>query len=197
LQILHIKNNLFTGTIPSMLGELPYLSWFDASHNHLYGTIPASFGTSKSIKDFRLANNMIYDPVPQSLCANQNVNGGLTKQYGCDAVICSLGSFSDIGHATDADAGCKPCPEGETNLYLGSTTCRVFSFTEIMSLFFDVMNGDSWPGSHKTNWRDLSVDSCSWAGIACDESGEPISLTFPLKGADDGSAVKTLPRWQT
>jgi hypothetical protein len=178
------------------VGELPYLSWFDASHNHLHGTIPASFGASLSIKDFRLANNMIYDPVPHALCANPNVNGGLTKQYGCDGVICSLGSYSDVGHATDADGGCKPCLPGETNLYLGSTTCRRFSWTEIMSLFFDVMKGDSWPSSYKTNWRDLTVDSCAWAGIACDASGEPVSLTFPLLGADDGSSSQSLPRWQ-
>ena len=29
LQILHVKGNRMTGTIPEDIGNLPYLSWFD------------------------------------------------------------------------------------------------------------------------------------------------------------------------
>ena len=91
LQILHVKLNSLTGTISSQLGTLPYLSWFDVSGNRLHGTIPSTFGTSSSLKDFRLGGNMIYEPIPQSLCTNVNINGGLTRNYGCDGVIWSLG----------------------------------------------------------------------------------------------------------
>ena len=64
--------NQLTGTIPAAYGELPYLSWFDVSHNQLHGTIPATFGQSRSIKDFRLGGNMFYDPVPPSLVGDDN-----------------------------------------------------------------------------------------------------------------------------
>lgn len=57
LQILHVKNNELTGTIPSSLGELGYLTWIDASLNMLSGTIPASLGSRPLLKDLRLHDN--------------------------------------------------------------------------------------------------------------------------------------------
>ena len=82
---------------------------------------------------------MFYDPVPPSLCTNANVNGGLATTYGCDGVICPLGTYSESGHATLADGGCKKCPEGETTMYLGSSECRPFSPEDILSILFDAM----------------------------------------------------------
>jgi hypothetical protein len=184
LQILHIKLNQLTGTISSKFGELPFLSWFDVSSNRLHGTIPATFGGSRSIKDFRLGGNMIYDPIPQSLCTNTNVNGGLTRMYGCDGVICPLGTYSDPGHATHSE-GCKPCPEGTTTMYLGSSSCEEFSEADILSIFFDVMGGHTWNALQKSHWKESDGSVCEWHGISCDENGEIDSIRFPLLGIDD------------
>jgi hypothetical protein len=184
LQILHLKLNKLTGTISSQLGELPFLSWFDVSTNKLHGTIPASFGASKSIKDFRLGGNMIYEPIPHSLCTNTNINGGLTRNYGCDGVICPLGTFSDPGHATHS-SGCTPCPEGQTNMYLGSSSCQEFSEADILSVYFDVIRGDQWNALQQLHWKDRSVDICEWYGVSCDEDGEIQSLRIPVAGLDD------------
>jgi hypothetical protein len=77
LQILHLKDNLLTGTIPE-LGRNPLLSWVDLSDNYLHGPIPPSFGTSRVIEDLRLGHNMIHDPIPPGLCSNTRLNGGAT-----------------------------------------------------------------------------------------------------------------------
>jgi hypothetical protein len=136
----------------------------DASDNRLHGTIPSSFGSSSSIKDFRMANNMLYDPIPSTLCSNTNLNGGATLKYGCAGVLCPLGSYTENGHAMDAHSGCIPCPPGETTMYLGSSSCRAFSEKDILSLLFDVLQGERWPPRHKENWRDYKVSVCDWAG---------------------------------
>lgn len=185
LQILHVKLNQLTGTIPSGFGDLPFLSWFDVSSNALHGTIPESFASSRTIKDFRLGGNMIYDPIPPALCTNTNINGGLTRTYGCDGVICPLGTYSDPGHATHSE-GCKPCPEGMNTLYLGSSSCDRVSDGDILAIFFNVMGGASWNEIQINHWRDPEGnDLCEWNGVTCDENGLVSSIRFPLAGLDD------------
>ncbi|KAL3924803.1 MAG: hypothetical protein SGILL_000813 [Bacillariaceae sp.] len=182
LQILHIKLNSLTGTISSGFGNLPFLSWFDVSSNQLHGTIPESFGKSQTLKDFRLGGNMIYDPVPEALCTNENINGGLTKTYGCSGVICPLGTFSDPGHATHSD-GCRLCPQGKTTLYLGSSTCIRFDEEDYISMIYDIMaatNTFPMQSSHWSNNREGDV--CTWNGISCDSKGNVESISFPLLG---------------
>lgn len=181
LQILHVKLNRLTGTISPRFGELPFLSWFDVSSNRIYGTIPSSFSGSRSMKDFRVGGNMIYAPIPQPLCSNTNINGGLTRMYGCDGVVCPLGTFSDPGHATHSE-GCKPCPEGQTTMYLGSSSCEEFSVTDILSIFFDVMGVDRLDGVDDDS-ETSSV--CQWDGINCGEDHEISSIRFPLGKFDD------------
>jgi hypothetical protein len=184
LQILHVKLNQLTGTISPNFGKLPYLSWFDVSSNRLVGSIPETFGSSNSIKDFRLGGNMIYEPIPPALCTNSNINGGLTSTYACDGVICSLGTYSDPGHATHAE-GCKPCPDGQTTMYLGASSCETYSDKDILSIFFDVMRGENWNSLQKRNWKDKSESVCEWHGIDCDENGEISSIQFPAAGSED------------
>lgn len=178
LQIIHLKKNQLSGTVPSSLGNLDYLSWFDASDNILSGTIHPSFAELRVLRDFRLGGNRIYDPIPPEFCKSTVVNGGATKRFGCDAILCPLGTYADDGLATN-DIGCKPCPDGETTMYLGARKCLRLSEKDILSIFFEVMNGDEWPEDAKKNWGDQSVDLCLWSGITCDENGEVESLSFP------------------
>jgi hypothetical protein len=127
------------------------------------------------MKDFRVGGNMIYAPIPQSLCSNTNINGGLTRMYGCDGVICPLGTYSDPGHATHSE-GCKPCPEDMTTMYLGSSSCDEYSEKDILSIFFDVMGVD-----RVEDPKEIQKDGvCAWDGITCDDAGEISSIRFPL-----------------
>lgn len=128
---------------------------------------------------------MIHDPIPRGLCTNPNVNNGATKLYGCDGVLCPLGTYSESGFAVEKQGGCKKCPEGETTLYLGSTKCRKLTEKEILSIFFDVMQGDKWNLDHRQNWQDPDFDVCFWSGVTCDQNGDIVSIGFPLVGVDE------------
>jgi hypothetical protein len=187
LQILHLKGNQFSGTLPE-LGKLPRMSWIDVSNNNLHGTVPQSLGSSLVIEDLRLGGNMLYEPIPRGLCSNPNVNGGATKQYGCDGILCPLGTYAETsGHASETYGACVKCPPGETTLYLGSfeSACQELTPEEILTIFFEVMQGDVWPADAQRNWGDFNVDVCDWGGISCDSNGELMGMAFPLVGLDD------------
>ena len=128
---------------------------------------------------------MIYEPIPRSLCTNTNINGGLTRTYGCDGVICPLGTYSASGHATHSE-GCQPCPEGATTIYLGSIKCDYLNEVDILAIYFNVMGGSARNAIQKSHWGDPEGDNpCSWNGIKCDEKGEVSSIRFPLMGLED------------
>ena len=144
--------------------------------------IPESFGDSHTLKDFRLGGNMIHDPIPQSLCLNENINGGLTKTYGCGGVICPIGTFSDPGHATHTD-GCQPCPEGKTTVYLGSSICIRLTEEDYISMLYDVMSAANPFPLQQNHWdTNREGEVCTWNGIQCDENGRIESISFPLLG---------------
>ena len=187
LQILHIKLNHLIGTISSGFGKLPNLSWFDVSSNNLHGTIPESFGSSGTLKDFRLGGgNMIHNPVPKALCSNTNINGGLTKAYGCSGVICPLGTYSDPGHATASD-GCKRCPRGRTTIYLGSSRCIQLTDEDILTMFYDVMAASNPSPMQQSHWGVGREDGkvCKWNGVECDENETIESIWLPLLGLNE------------
>ena len=183
LQIIHLKKNRLTGTIPHALGTLQDLIWFDASANIISGSIPTSFGLSRSLKDLRLGGNRLHDPIPQLLCENKIINGGRTRQWGCDAILCPLGFIEDTGFAVAA-SGCKPCPESETTMYLGGMSCTTLKLEDFLTVFYDVMRGDEWEVGERTNWKDEGIDVCNWEGIECEPDGRILEISFPVSEAD-------------
>jgi hypothetical protein len=127
---------------------------------------------------------MIYDPIPSSLCTNPNINGGLTRTYGCSGVICPLGTYSDPGHATHSE-GCKPCPDGRITMYLGSSKCIRISDADVVTMFYDIMAAASSASAMQRNHWDTNrgENICLWNGIVCDVANETIdSISFPLFG---------------
>ena len=186
LQILHLKLNTLSGTIPE-LGLIPTLSWVDLSDNkYLVGQIPASLGTSRSLEDLRLGGNMLYDPIPHSLCTHHKLNGGATKAHGCEGVLCPIGTYAEAGHATE-QTRCTPCPAGHTTFYLGGkkSSCQFLTPETILSMLFEVMNGLAWPTEMQKNWGDTDVPLCDWAGMTCDEDGTLTGISFPLSGLEE------------
>jgi len=182
LQIFHVKDNVLSGTIPPEFGNLPFLSWFDVSQNHLHGTIPTSFGKSTSLEDFRLNANMLYGDIPHGLCTNQKVNGGATKQYGCDGIVCPRGTYSVNGQASN-DKPCVKCPEGRSNLYLGRSKCYPLTDFDILTMLYEATEGNRWPQDLRENWGDDTKSFCDWGGIDCNSRGEMTSFSLPLFAA--------------
>ena len=127
----------------------------------------------------------LYDPIPPSLCSNHKLNGGSTVKYGCDGIICPLGTFSpgSQGFAHDS-ARCEKCPSGQTTLYLGSTECIELNQADLLSMLFDVLDGDHWPEEFKKGWKEENVSICDWAGVTCNEKEEIIGLVLPRSQTD-------------
>jgi Leucine rich repeat N-terminal domain len=182
LQIIHLKGNLFTGTISENFATLPDLSWFDVSMNHLHGTIPDAFVQMKGLSDFRVAGNMLYGDIPDALCRNSALNGGITDDYGCAGLLCPPGTYSSLGYR-QYDTACEPCPDDRTSFYLGSTSCIHLEEKDILSMLYEVLDGPTWPDDVSRNWNDYSVSVCDWAGIECNDAGQTIGISFPNAGS--------------
>lgn len=148
----------------------------------LTGTIPHSFGNSDSIEDLRLGQNKLHGSIPQSLCSNIKLNNGATINYGCDGVVCSIGTSADLGYAT-FDHPCTKCTDQQGNVYLGSSECVLITEEMTLSIFFALLQGDSWPNIHSYNWNNAHVGICGWRGIVCNEIGVLTSLAIPLLGS--------------
>jgi hypothetical protein len=173
-----LKSNHLTGTLLADFGSLPALSWFDVSQNYILGTIPESFASAPSLADFRVAGNMLYGEIPHGLCSNTVLNSGATLQHGCSGLLCPAGTFSEFGYGKD-DVMCLPCPDDQTNLYLGSLECITLTEADILSMLYEVMDGPEWPPSERENWVDYSLSVCDWQGIECDRNGKTTSISYP------------------
>mmetsp|Transcript_14997 Transcript_14997/g.22892 ORF Transcript_14997/g.22892 Transcript_14997/m.22892 type:complete len:1029 (-) Transcript_14997:62-3148(-) len=191
LQIIHLKKNQLTGKLPEEIGNLKFVSWIDASSNILSGSIPNTYGNNRMIKDLRLGGNRLHAPIPSSLCNSNKINGGRTRSYGCDAILCPLGYYDATGYANDSNGGCTKCPDGKTTIYLGSTSCVELHPEDILSMFYDVMGGELWDQSEVYRWKsDMGI--CNWNGVVCEEDGTLVSLSFPLTQADQATTPPPL-----
>jgi hypothetical protein len=121
--------------------------------------------------------------MPESLCNHPTVNQGKTAQYSCDAIACEIGKLSNTGVSTD-ESPCIPCPEGETNLYIGSTKCSPFTQRDLLSMLYDVIGGDIWPEKFVDTWTNEDLPVCNFHGIVCDKYGIVEELLLPLDGID-------------
>lgn len=183
LQIIHLKKNQLTGRLPEELGKLHFLTWIDVTSNIISGTIPSSYGSIRTLKDLRLGGNRIHGPIPTSLCNNVKINGGRSRSFGCDAILCPLGQYDATGFAFDLIDGCHQCQKG-TTIYLGSTECVDLHVDDILSMLYDVMGGELWDQSEVFRWKS-EINICHWNGIICEDDGTLVSLSFPLTQATD------------
>lgn len=161
LQVFHLKNNHLTGRLPEEIGNLHYLTWIDVSFNAISGTIPSSYGHIRTLKDVRLGGNRLHDPIPQALCASVQINGGRTRSYGCDGILCPLGYYHAEGFADDSNDSCTKCPNGKTTIYLGSVECVDLHVEDLLSMLHDVMGGELWDKNDVFRWN-TEVNICHW-----------------------------------
>jgi Leucine-rich repeat (LRR) protein len=192
-----------SGSIPSF-ATLTNLKKMDLSNNKLNGTIPSDFLDSVSIQAFEhvsLAQNSLTGELPNilskfpvdqydvtdnkisklgdGLCSRDL--GGPVEQYGCNAVLCSIGTWSPSGRQTNGNDACQSCVD---NPYYGATLCDAsggspptlppvtasdLSDEAILNILFDETLGTSW--KRKDFWKESGISVCQWFGIRCDQDG--------------------------
>ena len=121
LQSLDLSENKLVGSIPSDLLEAAgeqLTIYIDLSENRLTGTVPGELSRFTDLTLY-LRDNKI-NAIDPSLCSLSDWNGGDVESYGCDAILCPDGTYSESGRASE-DGG--PCLECNKNSNFGSTTC--------------------------------------------------------------------------
>eukprot|EP00957_Ditylum_brightwellii_P177023 13485965-Ditylum_brightwellii.AAC.1 len=114
--------------------------------------------------------------VPRELCNSRRLNEPLLSGFGCDAILCPLGTFHPDGVATNL-GGCRPCPvdiqidedgfeTSNASPYLGTTKCATADF-----------HGDHW-GHAFRDWMDMTVPSCSLPGVECRNGVDVTSINL-------------------
>ena len=79
LEILILRNNAFTGPIPTEVWNLTNLRRIDLSNNSLSGFIPNQIGDLTNLVVFKILNNEITGYIPDSFC-ELNLNFGDTNR---------------------------------------------------------------------------------------------------------------------
>ena len=200
----------FTGKIPA-LESLHELRRLDISHNNLSGTIPDTFLINviagnfefadlasnsltgaiperlKDLHDIYLQDNMI-SSISKELCSGSNI----LEQFGCDAILCSPGTYNILGRRQSYDTVCEPC---STAYYYGAISCppRTHSLVpsypeppseptkkmterDILERFYNKCGGQEW--HDKSGWMDENEEICNWFGVQCNIDKNVESLTL-------------------
>lgn len=217
LQSFSLHNAVLTGALPPFR-NMPFIKEIFLDYNKLEGTIPRTFlehattigdhvhiglsynnltGTVPkqlerfTFMDIDLVGNQITH-IPDEICKRivGSWMSGLVGQYGCDAILCSKGTYNQDGRQSNDENPCVACPSGKEFPYLGATTCSgemEMSELDIIMDFYVSLRGPVWV--QKKGWTQfdistntsysVTVDVCSLHGITCNDNNtiEEIKLS--------------------
>jgi len=145
--------------------------------NRIEGSIPSSLAAFQRL-NIDLSDNLITDIDP-AVCENAAWMGSDVGSFGCDAILCPVGTFNQYGRQTNIRNPCQQCDGdgSEQSDFLGATKCQAevkAREREILSFFYRQCGGDEW--KTKDNWLDDSKDICTWYGISCSNGGTVESI---------------------
>ena len=171
LQQLILSQNMLTGNIPkALLGGTDedaegLMIWL--SYNQLTGAVPSELDRFDEL-DLVLEGNQITS-LPNELCDgdNQNWMRGNVEYFGCDAILCPVGTYNPIGRQKHDSDPCVKCPIAATAQFMGSVNCETFSERLILKELFLSTGGATW--KQNGNWTSDS-EICDWFGITCSSS---------------------------
>ena len=198
LHTVVLAKNAFKGEIPSTFLDglkTDQDTVVDLSFNHISGKVPEELSRFDSLF-IDLAGNKITE-LPSVLCQNNNwMNGKLgslpAEQDPCDAIMCPIGSFNELGRLNDISRPCRTCTNGEEDSpYYGSTHCGSSERTILMELY-SLLNGDDW--ARNEYWMDDNTPICKWQGVGCKEGGVDadegaVSLSLAQNKMDGGEGT--------
>ncbi len=232
-----------TGALPSF-SQCEDLRRLDLSHNQLEGQVSENFLQSVDPLIFEsasLSSNLIDGKLPgkplvrfdadavdlrdnritsleEDLLCDSSRSGAIAA-FGCDAVLCSPGTYARIGRQEEADEPCLPCDIDSQSQYWGSISCGNDPATEagsapsttpldtpvdtpvynedpvierdVLMELYDTTGGVDW--FNKDGWASESTPICEWYGIACaeDETVESIDLGGNNLVIADGKSLPT------
>ena len=127
---------------------------------------------------------------------------GLVEMYGCDAIACPRGKWSDAGRQEDDDSACQNC-QGGTGGAMGATECATKAprtdELPILAEFYLAVSGDQW--TEQTGWdsfakmespadltlasyQQMNIDPCTFHGIECGGEGRVTHVKLPNNGLE-------------
>lgn len=173
---LYLGNNYFTGQIPmNFLSSAPkdQVMIIDLSDNNLSGT----FGAAR-LKDFYsidldLTGNE-FTAIDSNLCQKMEWMGGAVGDYGCDAILCPVGSWAPEGRRTAGFSCVSGCLSAT---FMGANNCDGDK-KRILKEFYLALHGDYWEAN---NWF-VSENECEWTGITCNNNSEKNIIAINLSG---------------
>ena len=173
---LHLDNNLFTGEIPAdFIWSAPrdQTVTVDLRNNYLTGSFRSNRFPSFSRLNIYASGNQ-FTSMDENLCRNDDWLRGDVYDYGCDAIMCPVGTYSPEGRQT-GDEYCRDCPIAE---FMGATECGASTQEGILTKFYNALDGTNW--KRDDNWLDGNV--CYWMGISCDADDNVYAVELPNNG---------------
>jgi len=121
LSFLDLSHNQFGGTIPQTLlaGSQPnFKIVVDLSHNQIEGIVPGAL-TRLTRLSIQLQENKITS-IDEQLCAIGGWNDFDAMTFGCDGILCPVGTWNSLGRESSEEVPCEPCAKAK---FMGATTC--------------------------------------------------------------------------
>jgi len=126
-QVTHIElpSMNLRGTISEEIGFLEHLEVLDLSDNYLTGQIPVTIA-NLPLKKLDVSGNQLQGPIPSMLCMMPVNGNGLGSDYDCDAIACSVGTYSETGTGL-LGTECLPCSGAPA--YIGRKQCTGHTYS--------------------------------------------------------------------
>jgi len=206
LSEIYLDGNSFTGSIPHMFlhmfNQTDEQVTIGLSNNLLTGTVPTEFLKFRSLNLNVVGNNIT--GFAEEICDSGSISSwmnGLVEQFGCDAILCPDGYYTDVGRQEEESVPCVECEVGTNGLY-GATFCGAekddISELEILAEFYLAVNGLNW--DETSGWDvmadiesplDLTLPSyagvnhCNFWGIICrNDTNQVKEISLPSNGLE-------------
>ena len=127
LRLLDLSKNEISGSIPPyFLAGTPETAEvvIDLSDNLIMGVVPKSLARFENI-DLLLEGNFITD-MDKELCQKTAWNDGDVGRYGCNGLLCPVGTFAPVGRQSKDAYYCKKCPNSP---FLGASKCDGIAYS--------------------------------------------------------------------
>jgi len=176
---LYLQDNALEGPVPGTFlmnsaNKNSSAIYVGLSRNQLNGTLSAELGGLDTLI-IDLDGNNITD-IDSSLCKKPNWMEGNTIKFGCDGILCAIGTYQKYsGRQTSDKMPCSTCSLSGGAPFMGSTSCVSAAdiiTRNILSTLYESTGGKNW--YRQGNWTNVDAPVCYWEGIECGHNHETI-----------------------